>query len=131
MKKTKKVSTLIFIALFAIGIAGCEKYDEGGRLAAANKKIVNLWKIDYAVDLEDGTNITADYTGEFWEFTKSNDYKENDVLKGTYTFSEDKLTLIILESSGGTDTYQVLKLTSDEMWLEEAGSEEIHLVPYN
>ena len=111
--------------------AGCKKYDEGGSLGGADNKIVkNRWIIEQATDLEDGSNITADYAGEVWEFTKDGDYKENSVLKGTYTFSEDKLTLIILKIGGGSDAYRILKMQKKEMWLEELGEEELHWVSY-
>ena len=102
-----------------------------GRLGAADRKIVNAWKVEHAIDLENGSNITADFNGEVWEFTKDNDYKENGNMKGTYTFSDDKLTLIILKTGGDSDSYKILKLKSDEMWLEDLGSEEIHLIPNN
>lgn len=131
MKKIKLLTVLVITGLFAMTISGCKKYDEGGRLSAANKRIVNKWKVDNAIDLEDGSNITADFNGEVWEFTKDKEYKENGTLKGTYTLSEDKLTLIILETGGGSDSYKILKLKSDEMWLEDIGSEEIHLIPNN
>ena len=82
-----------------------------------------------ATDLDDGSDITSDYFGDVWEFTKDDDYKENSNLKGTYTFSEDKLTLIILKTGGGSDTYSILKMKKSEMWLEDIGDEEIHLIP--
>lgn len=133
MKKQILKSTIGLLMGTAIlmGSVSCKKYDEGGRLGAADKKIVNAWKVDNAIDLEDGSNITVDFSGEVWEFTKDNDYKENGNLKGTYTFSDDKLNLIILKTNGGSDAFKILKLKSDEMWLQDVGSEEIHLIPNN
>lgn len=131
MKTIKSLTTLVLLALLTITINSCKKYDEGGRLGAADRKIVNTWKVDYAIDLGDGSNTTADFYGEVWEFTKDDDYIKNGSLKGTYTFSEDKLTLIIIKTDGSSDSYKVLKLKSDEMWLEDIGDEEIHLVPNN
>lgn len=132
--KRKILKTGIGLLLGSAAIivsASCKKYDEGGRLGAADRKIVNAWKVEHAIDLENGSNITADFNGEVWEFTKDNDYKENGNMKGTYTFSDDKLTLIILKTGGDSDSYKILKLKSDEMWLEDLGSEEIHLIPNN
>ena len=131
MKNLKNGLVVLFGAAMIFGVTSCKKYDEGGRLGAADRKIVNEWKIDKAIDLEDGTDITNDYKNEIWEFTKDNDFKEDGNKKGTYTFSDDKLTLIILKNDGGSDAFKVLKLKSDEMWLEEKGEEEIHLVPVN
>ena len=129
MKNLKNGLVVLFGAAMIFGITSCKKYDEGGRLGAADRKIVNEWKIDKAIDLEEGTDITSDYHGEVWEFTKDNDFKENGTKKGTYTFSDDKLTLIILKTNGGSDAFKVLKLKSDEMWLDDEGEEEIRLVP--
>lgn len=131
MNNLKNGLVVLFGVTMIFAITSCKKYDEGGRLGAADRKIVNSWKVDKATDLEDGSNITGDYKNEVWEFTKDNDYRENAIKKGTYTFSEDKKTLIILKSDGGSDTFKILKLKSDEMWLEELGEEEIHLVPAN
>lgn len=131
MKKRNILTSVAVVAIIALGATSCKKYDEGGRLGAADRKIVNSWKVDNAIDLGDGSNITADFYGEVWEFTKDDDYKENGTLKGTYTFSEDNLTLIVLKTDGSSDSYKILKLKSDEMWLEDLGSEEIHLVPNN
>lgn len=131
MKKFKTVFAVLCGAAILFGGVSCKKYEEGGRLGAADRKIVNSWTVEKATDLEDGSDITADFNGETWEFTKDDVYKENGQAKGTYTFSEDKLTLIIEKYDGGSDTYKVLKLKSDEMWLEEYGDEEIHLVSGN
>lgn len=63
MKTIKLLTTLVLLALFTISINSCKKYDEGGRLGAANRKIVNAWKVVHAIDLENGSNITADFNG--------------------------------------------------------------------
>lgn len=131
MKKMKNGIALLVGVAFLLGTVSCKKYDEGGRLGAADRKIVNSWKVDKATDLETGADITADFNGEIWEFTKDDNYKENGNLKGTYSFSDDKQTLIILENDGSTDTYKIIKLKSNEMWLEDFGDEEIHLVSVN
>lgn len=131
MKSINSLSALLLAGIFAITISSCKKYDEGGTLGAAKRKIINTWKIDKAFDLEDGKDITNDFSGEIWEFTKDDEYKENGTLKGTYTFSSDKLTLIVLKTDGGSDAFKIIKLKSKEMWLEEVGEEEIHLIPTN
>ena len=131
MKNLKNGLVVLFGAAMIFGVTSCKKYDEGGRLGAADRKIVNEWKVDKATDLENGSDITSDFYGEVWEFTKDDDYKKNGEKKGTYTFSEDKKKLIILKNDGGSDAFKILKLKSNEMWLEEKGEEEIHLVPAN
>lgn len=57
-------------------------------------------------------------------------FNKYSILKGTYTFSDDKLTLIILKIGGGSDAYKILKMKKKEIWLEELGEEELHWVSY-
>ena len=121
---------LLMLSVLMAGAISCKKYDEGGSLGGADNKIVKTsWIIEQDTDLEDCSNITADYAGEILEFTQDREYKKNSVLKGTYTFSEDKLTLIILKIGGGSDVYKILKMKKKEMWLEELYEEELHWVP--
>lgn len=128
MKKYLKENLfLLSLATLTLTSVSCKKFDEGGRIGAADKNIVSSWTIDYAKDIEDGTDITQDYAGETWEFTDDGKYLKDGSIDGTYQFTEDQKNLIILENDGGSENYEIIKLTSDEMWLEELGSEEIHL----
>ncbi|MBN4073171.1 hypothetical protein JYT74_03910 [Crocinitomix catalasitica] len=85
------------------------------------------WIITEATDLEDGSNITADYSGEVWEYAKDGNYIENANVKGSWAFGDGKEKLIITETDGSIDTYNVLKLKKNVMWLEIPLEEEIHL----
>ncbi|MEN8251265.1 MAG: hypothetical protein ABFS32_20200 [Bacteroidota bacterium] len=128
MKKTWK--GLILSLIVSVSFFGCEKYEEGGTLTKADKRITEtLWKIQSAIDLEDGSDITSDYAGELWEFTTENEFKINSTLKGTYTFSADMLNLLITELDGGTDNYRIDRLDKEAMWLVEIGSEELNFIP--
>lgn len=128
--KIKKYTFLLAFIIMA-GAIGCKKYDEGPALSLKSKKsrVANKWKIEKATDLEDGTDITADYAGEIWEFTKDGDYKENGNLKGTWVFSSDKEELIITKTGDNPKTFKILKLKEKEMWLEKLAEEELHLSP--
>jgi len=131
LKKFKTVFAALCGAAILFGGVSCKKYEEGGRLGAADRKIVNSWTVEKAIDLETGGDITADFSGEIWEFTKDDIFVKNGEAKGTYSFTEDKLTLVILEYDGSSDSYRILKMKSNEMWLEDWGSEEIHFVSLN
>lgn len=85
------------------------------------------WEIEKATDLEDSSDITEDYDGELWEFAKDGEYLENNESKGTWAWGDGKEKLIITENDGTIDTYNVLKLKRNEMWLEIPTEEEIHL----
>ena len=43
MKKTIVIALGVVATLF---VPSCKKYDEGGRLGAADNKIVNSWKVE-------------------------------------------------------------------------------------
>jgi hypothetical protein len=127
----KTPALLVILLVLLTFFTGCEKYDEGGSLARADKAITEtLWKIQSATDVEENVDITADYAGEVWEFTTDNEFKINSSLKGTYAFSEDMLTLIITESQGNVDSYRIERLDKEAMWLTILGEEELKFVPY-
>lgn len=96
------------------------------------KKLVKTqWYISEAIDLEDGSDITSDYTGEIWDYAKDGSYRENGDLKGTWEFTGKKEYLTITKLNGNnTDNFKILKLKSKEMWLEDLGKEELHLSKY-
>lgn len=96
-----------------------------------SKLTKELWYIDSATDLEDGSDITADYSGEIWEFAKDGNYNENSENKGTWAFSDDKERLVITKLDNSTDTYTIKSLSKKEMILEELGEEELTLKRYD
>jgi hypothetical protein len=127
--KTK--AFLISLFILVAFLTGCEKYDEGGSLARADKAITEtLWKIQSATDLEENVDITADYAGEVWEFTSNKEFNINSSLEGSYAFSEDKLTLIITETDQSVDSYRIERLDNEAMWLVILGEEELRFVPH-
>ena len=126
----KYLEKILVLVLFTIVTFGCEKFENGGSLAKADKKISEtLWKIESATDLEDMSDITQDFTGELWEFAETMEFKINSTLKGVYTFSADMLTLIITKTGGGVDTYMIDRLDNEALWLIELGEEELHFIP--
>lgn len=108
----------LLLSFVVVGASSCKK-----------KKITkNQWFISQATDLEDGSDITADYAGEIWDFDKDGTYRENGNFKGTWEFTSKKEYLTITKSnSGNIDNFKILKLKKKEMWLEDIGNEEIHL----
>ena len=122
MKKMRKlVSYSIILAFIGLSVASCKK----------QKLTKDQWFISQATDLEDGSDITSDYTGEIWGFEKDGTYRENGNIKGTWEFTSKKEYLTIKKSnSGNIDNYKILKLKKKEMWLEDVGSEELNLSKY-
>ena len=126
----------MMLTIFGLGLlTSCKKYDDGPgfSLRSKNERVANLWKVDYAYDLKDKVIITADYTGETWEFTKNGDFIERDNATvdktGTWEFVSDK-EKITIKFPLSTHSYDILKLREKELWLKDA-EEELHLIPAN
>ena len=129
-----KTSLLILAALI---FSGCKKYEEGPSISLRSKtaRVANVWAVEYAIDLEDGEVITADFFEETWGFTKDGEYVEykNGAIDkiGSWQFVIDKEAIEITKPAGITtdvEIYTILKLKEREMWLSD-GEEELHLVP--
>ncbi|UKN01289.1 hypothetical protein K6119_16295 [Paracrocinitomix mangrovi] len=112
---------ILFVMLFMAGIS----------VTMSSCKKANLtrdqWKIANATDLQDNTNITADYAGEIWEYSKNGDYIENGSKKGVWAWGDGKNKLIITENDGSIDTYNVIKIKKNEMEIELPGDENLQL----
>ena len=72
-----------------------------------NCKKANLtrdkWEIEKATDLEDGSDITSDFTGDTWEFSKDEKYYENNELKGSWAWIDGNDRFMIAENDGSVD----------------------------
>lgn len=129
----KKLTTLVLVAIVACSstiLVSCKKYEEGPSISLRSKtaRVSNQWKVQYAKDLQDGVETTADHAGDIWEFTKNGDFLKNGTKRGTWEFSDSKEQIVITNSLGEIDFYTILKLKENEMWIQEPGDEEIHLV---
>ena len=112
----KKLFIVLLVSSTFISLQSCKK---------ANLTR-DQWKIEKATDLEDGSDITADYEGDTWEFQKDEKFFENGELKGNWAWIDGKERFMIAEQDGSVDEYDVLKLKRNEMWLKIPNEEEIH-----
>ncbi len=126
-----KSQSILIIFAIALGVLSCEKYEEGGSLANADKKITTtLWKIESAFDLEDNEDITEDFSAELWEFSEDGIFKINSKIEGTYAFSADMKTLFISNNSGTeADMYTIERLDKEAMWLTMPAEMELRFIP--
>lgn len=144
--KTLKLFSLI--AVFSLFIISCKKYDDGGTLYNASKKIENTWVIDKYM------KSGADATSSIQIKSYSEEYKEDGTLIrsyidlddelqteiGKWELSDDKLEVKISGlgsiklnedfTSITNSSLKIDKLKKDEFWYSfENGSElqEFHL----
>lgn len=122
-------------------LPSCNKYEEGPGVSLRTKKarVANTWKVDKA--LNNGEDVTSEYDEFTLRTTKDGDaelaalYSIGDFsyeydTQGTWAFENDKETLLLdFEDDEADNSYQILKLMENEMWLRENGGEdELHLI---
>ena len=132
-----KSMTKILMAIVALSfvVASCGKYEEGPKISLASKeaRVINVWALD--AEFENGVEqtLTAEDKDDYIEFMKDGKAVISWVYGGTTTdidatweLSDDKEQLIMYMTyeMGGTtytDTTEstILKLKSNEMWLEQ------------
>jgi len=126
--KMKKASKLFIIAsLLITGITiGCKKYDEGPGFSLRGKKarLVNEWKLDNM--LSDGKKVSSLPTIT-WDIQRDGTIISNEgssSYKGTWLFSSSKENFTTtFGSGGGSNTYEILKLKNNELWVKRNNNE--------
>ena len=126
----------------ALTFASCKKYEEGPAISLRSKKerVANTWQIEKAYN--NGEDVTDEYDEYTVKFTKAGDaelaalYSFGDFsfeyeTDGTWAFQNNAEELAVdYENDDADRTYQILKLTEDELWVREKGGEdELHLMP--
>ena len=123
-------------------ISGCNKYDDGPSISfrSREERIANNWRVESA---KKGTNdVTSSFTQYELRLTKDRDAAlQADYELGSLTFSfqttgswdfenNDEDLRLDFEDNAADDTYEILRLKEDELWLREKGDDlELHLVP--
>lgn len=128
----------------------CKKYDEGGLLSSADKKLKQSWKLEsYYLDGVDATNslLIQNYQEEYKEngdYVRS--YIDTDGEQfnetGTWSFDSDKENIRIMSVSSleltaenstvSTSDYEIVKLKKKELWYKYdngGNTHEFHLIP--
>lgn len=127
MKSFIRTAAFLLLAVSAIAVASCGKYDEGPGFSVLPKKAravgewsLNSWTINeqnqsltntsqkVSIKKDDTYTLTTTYTSILGSIS--------DTENGTWKFSDDKLKLIT--TSGGTVTeFEILMLKNKEMKL--------------
>lgn len=133
---------LFATALILVGLSSCNKYPDGPAISLASKKarVENTWVIEKA--FRNGNDVTNEYSVYTLDLNKDGDANLKATLdfgsftyqgetNGTWEFNSNKENIIFDYANNDFDnTYRVLRLKKDELWLREIGGEdEIHLQP--
>lgn len=129
----KKLFIISVVAIFAL--SSCGKYDDGPAFSLASKKsrVVNTWKLDRQFINGNEQTLTADDKDDYTEFTKDGKVKitwvvgsQSTTIEGTWEFDSSKEHLLVKlsytyfgQTTTTTTSYKILRLKSNEMWLEE------------
>lgn len=138
----KKITLLSTIIIFAGIMFSCKKYEEGPNVSfrARKERVANTWKIGKA--LRNNEDVTSKYDNYELYLSKDGDAKltfKSSFLgvdysidtDGTWEFQDkDEKIFLNFKNDDADNTYTILKLKEEEMWLRETGGEdELHLVP--
>jgi uncharacterized lipoprotein NlpE involved in copper resistance len=131
----KKLS-ILFTAFAVIMLASCGKYEDGPGFSLRSKtaRLAGTWTVTEA--FQGTVDITTSLTnGGTVEATFDKDgsyiYTYNFVIlgfpttgsvNGTWAFSSDKSALEVTDGSGQMDSSKILRLTNNELWLEQSDS---------
>lgn len=133
--------------LLVLGFFSCTKYEDGPSLSLVSKKkrVANSWRIDqYLLNDVDRTydyrtivtreNYTF-FTGGSWQYTEASTWswaKAYDTGHWNLISNKEHLEMISDDPHVPYREFQVLRLTSDEMWLKRTAAPdsivELHLV---
>lgn len=138
MKRTKVYVALA--AAFMFTATSCSKYEDGPgvSLVPRSERVANTWEYDKVY--ENGEEVTENYD-QYELYTSADgdaqldaEYQYGGVTvetstDGTWEFQNEEENISFdFEDDEQDNTYQILRLTQDELWLRELGGEtEIHL----
>jgi len=140
MKTGKLIIGISVIATMAL--AACKKYEEGPVISLRSKKerVANVWQIGSAYN--NGEDVSDQYEEYTVKFTKDGDaelaalYSFGDFsyeyeTDGTWEFENNAENLEVdYQDDDADETYQILKLEEEALWLRVKGEEdELHLIP--
>lgn len=130
MKSFIRTAAFLLLAVSAIAVASCGKYEEGPGFSLLSKKarIVGEWSIsnitvngqsqdlsntaiDISIKSDDTYRVTTSYTFGGVTYT--------DTENGTWKLSDDKLKFITTDSAGTISESEILMLKNKEMKMRD------------
>lgn len=119
--------TLLALAIMAIILPSCNKYEEGPMfsLASAKSRVVNKWKIEKVYS--NSSDVTSYFQLLYPNYSiemKSDDsyvitYTADTAEVGSWTLDNPKENIMTTPSGSVlTTTWNILRLKKDEMWVK-------------
>jgi len=136
----KKLLVISIIAILAF--SSCGKYEDGPAFSLASKKsrLVNVWQLDKAFENGVEVQLSADDKDDYMEFTKDNKIKativsgsQSTTVEGTWEFDSKKENIITKITVMGItieQTLKILRLKSNELWVEEKHGNDVYKYYY-
>lgn len=120
MKKIQNLS--FFVALCAvIALSGCKKYEDGPGFSLSSKKSRISGDWEFKKVIYSSVDVTSEFIGSSWEMKKDGGFKlitDGDIESGTWEFVSDKEAIDFDYSDGYIERYNIKRLTSKELWIE-------------
>jgi len=133
MKSISKISVLLIMVAFVA--VSCGKYEDGPEISLLPKesRMVNTWKIDEVFENGVSQTVTAEEKDDYFEAKKGGDLSYTIVssgstttFNGTWEFTADDANVRMTYTGSYfglpftvDETYTILRLTSDELWIEQ------------
>lgn len=120
LKTSNRIAQLCLIALIIVSNTSCSKYEEGPNFSLRTKKarLAGDWDLVEYIDA-DGIS-TQDTNDDYISFNRNGTGTVNYqgyTIPGGWEFTDNKRRLRIFYLDL-TDTYIILRLTNDELWLK-------------
>ena len=141
----KQIHELMVLGMIILSTTACEKYDEGGLVSKASKRLTeNGWRLEsyyrngndettqliistFEENFIDGGSLTRSYIDK-----DGKPFTEN----GSWTFDNDKQQINITgvgsidltdeTTTVSTSDYNIIKLTKDELWYVYENGGDLH-----
>lgn len=121
--------TIVF-AFVAFVASSCGKYEDGPSFSLVPKasRLANIWKIEKVYKNDAQVALTTDESNSYVEFTEDGKVTQTLAISnqslsitGTWEFDKKKENIITKFNDNGSLTIQtskILRLASDELWVE-------------
>ncbi|XOV67829.1 MAG: hypothetical protein ACFHU9_01395 [Fluviicola sp.] len=140
MKFTLKIGLIALMS--ASTLVGCQKYEDGPMLSLTprTERVANTWKITYAE--QNGEDVSNDYEQYELYLTTDGEAQLDAVYsafgsefttstEGIWMFTNDEENILFdFEDDSQDDTYEILRLKNEELWLHDLDRDlELRLIP--